>query len=50
MGKCPFVDRECTSECKAYDESKTMNCFVLHKFDRTNILLNFIEKKISGRD
>lgn len=44
--KCPFVDRECTKECKAYDESKPDGCIVLHRADRTNMILNYIEKKI----
>ncbi|MBI4447502.1 hypothetical protein HY643_00835 [Candidatus Woesearchaeota archaeon] len=49
LARCPFVDRECTKECKAYDESKAEKCLVLHRSDRTNRLLNFIEKKIGGR-
>ncbi len=43
---CPFVDRECTPECAAYDSSKDMQCLVMHFSDRTNRLLNFIEKKL----
>ncbi|MFH1455495.1 MAG: hypothetical protein ABIF40_00930 [archaeon] len=46
MAMCPFANRECTSECKAYDESKDDGCIVLHRSDRTNMLLNFIEKKL----
>ena len=46
MVKCPFVDRDCSSECKAYDESKAESCIVLHRMDRTNMILNFIEKKL----
>jgi len=44
--RCPFVDRECTPDCVAYDETKAENCIVLHRMDRTNKLLNFIEKKV----
>ncbi len=47
MAKCPFVDRECSPECKAYDESKKEKCLVLYRSDRTNMLLNFIDKKLS---
>lgn len=47
MPKCPYVDRECTKECRAYDESKENKCLALHFPDRANKLLNFIEKKIS---
>jgi len=46
MALCPFVDRECSQDCKAYDESKPEDCIVLHRADRTNMLLNFIEKKM----
>jgi len=46
--KCAFVDRDCNSECKAYDESKMDSCIVLHRLDRTNKILNFIEKKIDN--
>jgi hypothetical protein len=49
MPKCPFADREWTAECRAYDESKTEKCLVLHRLDRTNMLLNFIEKKVGNR-
>jgi hypothetical protein len=49
MAKCPFVDRECTQECVAYDDSKDMQCLVMHMSDRTNRLLNFIEKKVDKR-
>ena len=45
MASCPFVDRECTDQCKAYDSTKPDGCIVLHRMDRTNKLLNFIEKK-----
>ena len=43
---CPFVNRECNSECRAYDDTKKDNCLVLHRLDRTNMILNYIEKKI----
>ena len=43
---CPFVNRECNSECRAYDETKKDSCLVLHRLDRTNMILNYIEKKI----
>jgi len=46
--KCPFVDRECSKDCKAYDESKMDFCLVLHRLDRTNKILNFIEKKVDS--
>lgn len=46
MALCPFADRECTDKCKAYDASKPEACLVLHRSDRTNKLLNFIEKKL----
>jgi hypothetical protein len=46
MAKCPFVDRECTEECKAYDTSKEFGCLALHLPDRANKLLNYIEKKV----
>ena len=49
MGKCPFVDRGCTSECIAYYDSRDLKCSVLHMSDRTNRLLNFIEKKVDKR-
>lgn len=49
MVKCPYVDRDCTPECKAYDDSKEKQCLVMHFSDRTNKLLNFIEKKIEKR-
>tara|TARA_Y100000310_G_scaffold38072_1_gene35684 strand:+ start:1044 stop:1226 length:183 start_codon:yes stop_codon:yes gene_type:complete len=46
MAKCPYVDRECTDECKAWDSTKPDGCVVLHRMDRANKLLNFIEKKV----
>ena len=46
MAICPFVDRVCSSDCIAYDETKEYRCLVLHFSDRTNKLLNFIEKKV----
>jgi hypothetical protein len=49
MGKCPFVDRECTPECVAYDSNRDIKCSVLHMSDRTNRLLNFIEKKVDKK-
>ncbi len=49
MAKCPYVDRECTEDCKAYDSTKPDGCIVLHRMDRTNKLLNFIEKKVGNR-
>ena len=49
MVKCPFVDRDCTTECVAYDESRELKCSVLHMSDRTNRLLNFIEKEVDKR-
>jgi len=30
--KCAFVDRDCNSECKAYDESKMDSCTGLIRF------------------
>lgn len=49
VAKCPFADRECTHECKAYDESVDKNCLVLYRADRANKLLNFIDKKLERR-
>lgn len=49
MGRCPFVDRDCLKECVAYDDSKELKCLVLHMSDRTNRLLNFIEKKVDKK-
>ena len=49
MPRCPFADRECVADCRAYDESKTEKCLVLHRLDRTNMLLNFVEKKVGGK-
>ena len=49
MGKCPFVERECSNDCVAFDESRDQKCSVLHMSDRTNRLLNFIEKKVDRR-
>lgn len=49
MAKCPFVERDCISDCVAYDGSKELSCLMLHMTDRTNRLLNFIEKKIDKR-
>lgn len=46
MAKCPYVDRDCTEECKAYDATKEENCLIMHRSDRTNKLLNFIDKKL----
>lgn len=46
MARCPFVDRECTEDCKAYDPSKEFGCLALHLPDRANKLLNYIEKKL----
>ncbi len=43
---CPFVDRDCTKECKAYDEKAMDGCIIMHRSDRTNKILNFIEKKL----
>jgi hypothetical protein len=43
---CPFRDKACNDKCKAYDESKKENCLILHRLDRSNMLLNYIEKKI----
>lgn len=45
MPLCPFNDRECTSQCMAYDESREEKCLILHRLDRTNMLLNFMEKR-----
>ena len=45
---CPFVDRECNSECRAYDKTKKDSCIVLYRLDRTNMILNYIEKKINA--
>jgi len=46
--KCPYADRECTNDCRAYD-TNTGNCLVMHMADRTNKLLNFIEKKMERK-
>lgn len=48
MAKCPFVDRDCLGNCIAYDNSKPEKCLILHRADRTNMILNFIEKKIDA--
>jgi hypothetical protein len=49
MVRCAFVDRECIKDCIAYDDSKEFKCLVLHMSDRTNRLLNFIEKKVDKK-
>jgi hypothetical protein len=49
MAKCPYADRECTPDCKAFDNKVTNNCFIMHMQDRTNKLLNFIEKKLDRK-
>ena len=49
MPICPFVDRECTEECMAYDKLKDEKCLVLYRMDRTNMFLNFIDRKIEKR-
>ncbi|MBI2663157.1 hypothetical protein HYX15_01350 [Candidatus Woesearchaeota archaeon] len=46
--RCPFVDRNCNPECRAYDETKKDSCLILHRLDRTNMILNYIEKKIDS--
>lgn len=49
MALCPFVERDCTTNCIAFDDSKELKCLVMHMSDRTNRLLNFIEKKVDKR-
>lgn len=49
MPLCPFAIRECSADCRAYDEERPEKCLVLHRLDRTNMLLNFIEKKTRGQ-
>lgn len=46
MAVCPYVDRQCTSECMAYRHDIDIKCMILHRADRATMLLNFIEKKI----
>ena len=49
MAICPFVDRECTEDCKAFDDKRDENCLVLYRLDRTNMFLNFIDRKIERK-
>ncbi|MBS3117875.1 hypothetical protein J4430_03280 [Candidatus Woesearchaeota archaeon] len=44
--KCPFVERDCTPDCKAFDNDRIDGCTILHRLDRTNMILTHIERKI----
>ena len=50
MALCPFNERECTSDCRAYSTKRRESCLVLYRLDRTNMLLNFIDKKLSDKN